>query len=136
MPTRMVRLREKRRCQRVSISLPIQIEYNKEKIPAKTKNISMLGTYLESEKEVPRGTALKVKIGVPEDKKIKCSGIAFRCQPTGSLGSKNQYGIGIFFRSFLGQGEKDLSNYIDCILSQEKKIGKIYIRKRRRKGGK
>ena len=134
-------LRERRRRQRVDTALPIRIKYSREEISGQTKNISVLGTYLEADKEIPIGTTLDIKIRIPEtgqrqagkSREIRCAGIAFRSQPGGSLEPKNQYGIGIFFRSFSERGEKDLSKYIDYILSEEEKMGKIYMRKRKRK---
>lgn len=137
----MARKNERRRRQRIDVVLPIKIEYNKVKISAETKNISVLGAYLETAKEIPIGTSLDIRIEVPKaapvkadkKKRVSCKGVAFRCQPTGPQEPKNQYGIGIFFRSFLRSGEKELSKYIDYFLLQEKKIGKIYMRKRKRK---
>lgn len=134
-------LRERRRRQRVDTALPIRIKYSREKILGRTKNVSVLGTYLEADKEIPIGTTLDIKIRIPETgqrqagkgREIRCAGIAFRCQPSGSLEPENQYGIGIFFRSFSERGEKDLSKYIDYTLSEEKRMGKIYMRKRKRK---
>lgn len=145
----MARIREKRRRKRVDVELPIEIEYDKEKISARTKNISELGTYIETDKEIPAGTTLDIGINIPKTgfvkldkvKQINCSGITFRCQPIDSLESKKQYGTGIFFRSFLRSGEKDLSICIDYILLQEKKRGKLFMRRKKqklskRKGGK
>ncbi|MBU3933581.1 MAG: PilZ domain-containing protein [Candidatus Omnitrophica bacterium] len=143
-------LRERRRRQRVDIALPIRIKYSRKEISGRTKNISVLGTYLEADKEIPIGTTLDIKIRIPEtgqrqagkSREIRCAGIAFRSHPSGSLEPKSQYGIGIFFRSFSERGEKNLSKYIDYTLSEEKKMGKIYMRKRKkeqrqskRKGG-
>lgn len=145
----MARVRERRRRQRVDVALPVKIEYNGRRVSATTKNISILGTYIETSKEIPIGAILDIKIKIPKTAagktkkttEIRCVGTAFRSQPTSSLESKNRFGIGVFFRSFLEKSEKDLSNYIDYILLQEKEIGKIYIRKRkqgrsRQKGGK
>ncbi len=145
----MASARERRRRKRVDVTLLITVEYGKEKILARTKNISVLGTYIESNKEIPIGTPLDIGINIPKGglvkldkgKQTNCSGIAFRCQPTHSLEPTKQYGIGIFFRSFLKTGEKDLSNYINYVLLQEKERGKIFMRRRKerlskQKGGK
>lgn len=137
----MGRIKERRRRQRIDVALPIEIVYNKEKIFARTKNISVLGTYLWAEKEVPRDVILDIRIKVPEKgpgqtrkiRKIGCVGVAFRCQATAATEPDKRYGIGIFFRSFLKEGEKDLADYIDYILLQEKKTGKIFMRKRKQR---
>ena len=132
---------ERRRRKRIDVALPIKIEYNKERLSAETKNISDLGTYIEIDKKIPIGTTLDIRLEIPkkklkrggEKKLVNCKGVAFRCHPALSPESKKRYGIGIFFRSFLKSGEKDLSNYIDYILLEEKRKGKIYMRKRKRK---
>ncbi|UCB56508.1 MAG: PilZ domain-containing protein [Candidatus Omnitrophota bacterium] len=131
--------RERRRRRRVDVALAIKIEYNTEKIITRTKNISVLGTYLEIDKEIPIGTALDIKVKIPKTghkktvKEIDCAGVIFRSQPIASLGPTSQYGTGIFFRSFSGNGEKVLSKYIDYVIEEEKKKGKIYTRKRKKK---
>lgn len=141
--------RERRRRQRIVVALPIKIEYNGVELSATTINISMLGTYLNALEEIPTGGDLLIRIKVPKvenrrivkTQEIKCLGTAFRCQSLSSPKSEKQYGVAIFFRSFLEEGEEALLNYINYILWKEKEKGKIYIRKRkrkyvRRKGGK
>ena len=137
---------ERRRRQRIDVALPIKIEYNKQRLLAETKNISVLGTYLETDKEIPIGIALDIEIEIPnlnlretgERKQISCKGAAFRCQPIVSEESKNRYGIGIFFRSFARGEEKAISKCIEYFLQQESEKGKIYTHKRKQKtkGGK
>ncbi|MCQ9208700.1 MAG: PilZ domain-containing protein [Omnitrophica bacterium] len=135
------RAKERRRRRRIDVAIPIEIAYNKEKVAAQTKNVSILGTYIEIDKEIPTGTSLEIKIKIPattnadiKNRQINCQGFAFRSHHLGL--TKSQYGTGIFFRAFLKNGEGDLSRYIDYVLKQEKKMGKIYTHKRRRKGGK
>ena len=137
----MVRAKERRRRQRIDVALSMKVEYNKEKITTQSKNISILGTYIETNKEIPLGVSLDIKIRIPKvkmfleskSKQLKCTGVAFRSEPVGLAQQGRRYGTGIFFRSFEKNGERDLSRYIDCILKQEKKIGKIYMRRRKRK---
>lgn len=140
----MARIRERRRRRRIDVALPITIKYDHKKISSHTKNISILGVYLEAENQIPIGTVLNIKIVIPKTakakttkaKEIKCMGITFRSQALGILESKQCYGIGVFFRSFLEGGERELSKYIDYILLEEEKEGKIFIRKRKRKTAK
>ncbi len=137
----MARIKERRRRQRIDVALAAKIEYNGKKIKTKTKNISLLGTYLQNDKEIPIGTALDIAIKIPETKKnksrqINCKGVVFRSQPIASFEPKSQYGIGIFFRSFLEKAERELSGYIENVLLQEKRKGEIYMRKREKKRAK
>lgn len=137
----MVRVKERRRRQRVDVALPIKIEYNKKRISTRTKNISILGAYIETDREIPIGTTLDIKIVIPKKilarvykhRRISCTGIIFRCHPVAAVEEKNRYGIGIFFRSFEKEGEKDLSAFIDRVLLHEQKLGKIYMQKRKQR---
>ncbi len=137
----MPRIKERRRRKRVDVALAIKIEYNNKKVFAKTKNISVLGTFIETDKKIPTGVSLNIGIRIPQtgfkksgaSRQINCAGVAFRRQPVFPEEIKKQYGIGIFFRSFFAEGEKKLSKYIDYILLQEQELGKIYIRKRKQR---
>lgn len=134
----MARIKERRRRRRIEVALPITIKYDNKEMSSHTKNISILGAYLEAEHQIPTGAVLNIKIRIPgtakakteKAREIKCLGIAFRSQAVGIFESKKCYGIAIFFRSFSEGGEQKLSKYIDYILLKEKKISKIYIRKR------
>lgn len=140
----MARIKERRRHRRIDVALAITIRFDHQKISSLTKNISILGAYVEAKHQIPIGTVLNIEIKVPKTAKaktgqadeIKCMGITFRCQPVGVLEAKELYGLGIFFRSFLEGGEKKLSKYIEHILLEEKRIGKIYIRRRKQKQAK
>ncbi|MBN3038010.1 MAG: PilZ domain-containing protein [Candidatus Omnitrophica bacterium] len=139
------REKERRRRKRVDVALPIKIEYNRERLAEATVNISTLGTYFESDNEIPIGTALDMVLEIPKPKMqtaepvhICCSGVVFRCQLTGNRDSKSRFGIGVFFRSFEEGGEESLSQYLDHVISEEKIKGKIFMQKRqeqKRKGG-
>lgn len=128
--------REKRRRPRIDVALPLQIRYNNEKITAVSKNISVLGTYIEISEELPAGAALTIQAALPVKDApaagagITCDGIVFRCQPLLSEEPGKKYGIGVFFRSFARGGEKTLSDYIDKMVVLEQKAGKIYMRQR------
>ncbi|MFC1632452.1 PilZ domain-containing protein [Candidatus Omnitrophota bacterium] len=137
----MMPKKERRRRKRIEIALPIKIEYNNQRLWALTKNISVLGAYVETDQDIPRGAAMEIQIKLPKSGKqktaqtreIKCIGIAFRTQSAIAQEKISQYGVGIFFRAFLEGGEKQLSKFIDYILEQEKKIGVIYRRKRKKR---
>lgn len=137
----MPRIKERRRRKRIDVALALTIGYNEGKITAKTKNISLLGTYIEINKEIPVGTKLNIEIDIPlrgPEKSIRSGqanseGVVFRSKPLISLQGKSSYGTGIFFRSFSQKDERMLANYIDYVLLQEKKTGKIFMRKRKGK---
>ncbi len=144
----MARIKEKRRRKRIDVALALIVEYNQGEIRAETKNISLLGTYIELNKEIPPGAKLNIKITLPpqgsgqsgRNRQVCCEGVAFRSGPLIPLQGKRLYGTGIFFRAFSPGSEKSLADYIDYVLRREKKAGKIFMRKRKekllkRKGG-
>ena len=63
----MARIKERRRRRRIDVALATKIEYNKKKIKTQTKNISLLGTYLQNDKEIPIGTALDIAIKIAKN---------------------------------------------------------------------
>lgn len=140
----MALIKERRRRQRITASLPIVITSAQGKICTRTKNISILGTYIEVTKAIPIGTSLDIKVNIPKtgrsaSRQINCAGTSFRCQPANLDQENRRYGIGIFFRVFKRGEERHLAKYIEQILLREKKIGKIFIHRRNQKlqkGGK
>lgn len=136
---KILQKKERRRCLRIDVALPIQIRYNTKEIVTATKNISVLGTYVEISEELPAGAGLTIQLKLSEknlsadrESQISCSGVVFRCQPILSEEPGNKYGVGVFFRSFSQTGEKTLADYIERVILLEQKAGKIYMRKRRR----
>ena len=135
----MARSKEKRRRKRIDVALALTIGYNEEKIRAVTKNLSLLGTYIEINRRLPADAKLNIELTI-RNKQINCEGVAFRSSPVISLQDNQLYGTGIFFRSFSRGSERTLANYIDYVLLREKKAGKIFMLRRKRtqkrKGGK
>jgi len=144
----MARTREKRRRKRIDAALALTIEYDQEKIRAATKNISLLGTFIEVNRAIPTGTKLNIKIKLPpkgpgksgRSREVRSEGVVFRSSPLISLRGERLYGTGIFFRSFRRGSERTLADYIDYVLLREKKAGKIFMFRRKekllkRKGG-
>lgn len=137
----MARAKEKRRRKRIDVALALTIEYNEEKIQAATKNISLLGTFIEINREIPAGTKLNIRIKLPpkdpgksgRSREVRSEGVVFRSGPLISLQGERLYGTGIFFRSFWRGSERTLADYIDYVLLREKKTGKIFMRRRKEK---
>jgi len=130
--------KEKRRHRRVTVGLPIKLEYNDQIIESRTKNISSLGACLEIAQPMAIGIALAIEIRLPnkpsaKPKVINCSGAVSRCQPKNNSSSEKVYETGVFFRSFFGKGENEISRFIEKILSEEEKAGKLILLKRQNK---
>lgn len=128
----MARAKEKRRRKRIDVALALTIEYNEEKIRAATKNLSLLGVYIEINRRLPTGAKLNIKLTI-RNKQISCEGVAFRSSPVISLQDNQLYGTGIFFRSFSRGSERTLADYIDYVLLREKKAGKVFMLRRKEK---
>lgn len=144
----MAYAKERRRRKRIDAALALTIEYSEGKIAARTKNISLLGAYIEINRKIPVGTKLNIVIEIPakgpeksnQSAQITFKGVVLKSKSLISLQGKSSYGTGIFFRSFSQKDNKMLADYIDYILLQEKETGKMFIRKRKnnllkRKGG-
>lgn len=121
---------EKRKGRRIRVSLPIKIAYQHNRsIIANTENISMLGTYIEIDRQIPLGTNLDISLNIPAYTKnlsltgeARCQGNIFRCNPARESGAEKYYGIGIFFTNFLNEADKGkLSRYLDFLAAKEEK---------------
>jgi len=119
---------EKRKERRIKISLPIQISHhNKVIFSGQTENISRLGAYLVSDKKVPTGIDINIKLEIScrQDNpslagEIKCWGNVFRCDLISESGKSKNYGVGVFFTDFTKDSDKEkLSNYIDYLILKD-----------------
>ena len=125
-------VREKRKERRIKANLPVKMLYNDNiEVISRTENISLLGTYVEIDREIPVGTGLKVILDIPkytpdlsESAEVSCKANVFRCNLAREIGSKKYYGVGIFFTDFLNEVDRDkLSKYIDfLVLNEDKNI--------------
>ncbi len=140
-----MRVIERRRERRIKVRLPITISHpNSRKINAHTENISLLGTYVEIEQEIPLGAKLDITIEIPVYTgdsslagNVRCAGDVFRCTLAREVESRKLYGHGIFFTGFSTEGDRNkLSKYIDFLIKKEQEDIKQAMkrwRKRRRK---
>ncbi|MBM3255549.1 MAG: PilZ domain-containing protein [Candidatus Omnitrophica bacterium] len=118
---------EKRKEKRIRVKLPIKISYGDIKITGETENISRLGAYVETTKEIPLGAGLEIGLSIPIYGKdsslaggIRCKGSVFRSSLTREEGPVKYYGLGIFFTDFLQQADRNkLSSYIDFLVLKE-----------------
>ena len=119
---------EKRKERRIKVALPIKIiRQNNVEAVGTTENISRLGAYLKTDKEIPLGTDIDVILEIPvytQDLSlggtINCRGNIFRCKLTRESESKKYYGIGIFFTHFLKPIDREkLSKYIDFLILKD-----------------
>ncbi|MFH1339514.1 MAG: PilZ domain-containing protein [Candidatus Omnitrophota bacterium] len=135
---------ERRRERRIKVRLPITMSPpDSAPINAYTENISLLGTYLEIEREIPLGTKLDMTIEVPPYSgnssltgSVRCGGDVFRCNLAREFESRKLYGHGIFFTGFSTGGDRNkLSKYVDFLIRKEQEDIKQAMqqwRKRRR----
>lgn len=135
---------ERRRERRIKVRLPITISPpHSPPVNAYTENISLLGTYLEIEREIPLGTKLDISIEVPPYSNnssltgsVRCAGDIFRCDLAREIESRKLYGHGIFFTGFSTAEDRDkLSKYVDFLIRKEQEEIKQAMqqwRKRRR----
>ena len=118
---------ERRRRRRVKIQLPVRLDYNDSESLALTKNISLLGTCLQMDREILPGTRVALSLDIPKyvdnDNligEIRGEGAVVRCSPLSEQETKNpNYELGIFFSSFSSQGEEKLFSYLDYVAKKE-----------------
>ncbi len=124
---------ESRRGRRVRIVLPVLLQVGSDQVSSRTDNISLLGTFIQAEKEVPAGTTVHVTLHLPpgetgEDGKVECQGVVVRCQGVGP----GRFGWGVFFNQFLNDGEARLTRIIDDLLKKQDEEAKRYFEERER----
>jgi len=123
--------REDRHSRRVGVVLPARLVYGEDQISTQTENISFLGTYVQVQKEVPVGTPTSVTLDLPPagaGGNVQCEGIVVRCEGL----RPGTYGIGIFFKEFLGDGEAKLGKLIDELLAKQNEEAQRYFAERER----
>lgn len=132
---------ERRQKHRIEAALALEIFYAANKLEAVSKNISMLGAYIENEQEIKTGTDVEIIIHIPaygHYRKpigaIKCRGVIFRSAPLIKPNSPVFFVLRIFFTSFESKGDSDkLSAYIDFMASKEKTFVKKRLKQLRSK---
>lgn len=128
------RARERRRQYRVKVRLPLIIKLSSGDILTYTTNISILGAYVESSKRLKPSTQKREFIlELTPFRHVRCSGVILRCEPKvrTTLVKKTYYHLNIFFSNFFDNGEKKLANYLQDVLSRQKKVLDKWIRKRK-----
>jgi len=128
---------EKRKERRIKVSLAVKIFYQGLEVTGQTENISRLGAYVETGKEIPMGAELEMSLKIPSYTKeeslggdIRCRGSVFRSSIIREEGIKKYYGLGIFFTDFLQKADRGkISKYIDFLILQETKGVKKGLRR-------
>lgn len=127
----MVEKTESRRGRRVAVALPAHLICGGQDLSCRTENVSLLGTYVQVEKEMPISTPAKVTLDLSSmggNGAIQCEGVIVRCE---SL-QPGLYGLGVFFNQFLENGEERLENLIDDLLRKQNEEAERYFAERDR----
>lgn len=133
---------ERRREKRLRARLPVRIgDADGQQIYARTENISILGTYIEIEQEIPLGKKIDLSIEIPSytndsflTGNVGCRGDVFRCDLIKEIESRSFYGVGIFFIDFPdGQDRNKLLKYIEFLILKEQENIKRAMRQWREK---
>ena len=114
---------------------------NTPQINAYTENISLLGTYVEIEQEIPLGAKLDITIEIPAytdvsslTGNVRCRGDVFRCNFAREVESRMIYGHGIFFTRFSSEEDRNkISKYIDFLVLKEQEEIKQAMKQWRRR---
>ncbi len=120
-----------RRGRRVNVTMPAQLSVGGEVISTQTENISFLGTYVKVGKEIPVGTQADVMLTLPPGPgggSVQCDGVVVRCENL----EPGFFGLGIFFKQILGEGETRLGRLIDDYLRRQNEEARRYFEERER----
>jgi len=118
---------EKRKERRIGVRLPVRISYRGSQIAGETENISRLGAYIETSRNIPLGAELTITLSLSADAagpkpsaEINCLASVFRSGLIRQEGENKYYGLGVFFTSFPQQSDRDeLSSYMDLLTLRE-----------------
>jgi len=127
----MAKTGESRRGRRVGVALPALLAYGNDQLATRTENVSLLGSYVHVEREIPIGTAVNVTLDLPPTSgggSAQCQGIVVRCESIGPA----LYGLGLFFNQFLGESEAKLDHLIDELLKKQTEEATRYFEERER----
>ena len=129
----MVERDEGRRGRRVRADLPAMLVAGNEQLATRTENVSLLGTFVQSEKDLPVGASVKVALDLPpgenrEGGNVQCQGIVVRTESI----RPGLYGLALFFNQFLADGEEKLGRLIEELLEKQNEEAKRYFEERER----
>lgn len=124
---------ESRRGRRIGIALPALLVCGNEQLTTQTENVSLLGTYVQVNREVPVGTPVRVTLDLSSQPaggggNVECEGVVVRCENT----QPGFYGLGLFFKQILGDGETRLGALIDELLRRQNEEAERYFKERER----
>jgi hypothetical protein len=136
-------MNEKRKEHRLRATMPIKIiDDSGQAVLGRTENISRLGTYVESPKEIPSGQTVDIVLELPaytQDTsligEVRCEGTVFRSSLIRESEGRKLFGLGIFFTDFAGSSDKDkVSSYVDhLIVTEEQEIKEGLKRRKERR---
>lgn len=129
----MVERNESRRGRRVRVVLPAALVVGNEQFLTQTENVSLLGTFVQAEREVPIGTPVQTTLNLPGGEKgsggsVQCQGIVVRTETL----RPGLYGLALFFNQFSGDGEERLGRLIEELLEKQNEEAKRYFEERER----
>ncbi|MGD9158969.1 MAG: PilZ domain-containing protein, partial [Desulfobacteraceae bacterium] len=89
--------KEKRKYPRVQVNWPVTIYFDDEKIEGETRNISVDGIFLQTEKPLPFKKNFSISVNPPEHQAIGLKGEAVWSDLYGieGTGEANVYGLGV-----------------------------------------
>jgi len=120
---------EQRKEHRIKVAVTVKILYQGAEFSGLTGNISRLGAYIETEKNLPLGSEVDLILKVPAyadnasgGSEVRCKGGIFRSNLVREENGIKYYGLGVFFGSFKQEADRQrLSNYVAYLISREAK---------------
>lgn len=111
---------EKRKDPRLENNIPIKLSKGDGDVVTETANISRSGAYCRITGKIELMTKLKIQLLLPMGrkksdvtKKIVCSGVIVRCEPSSPNGS---YDVAIFFNDITQRDAETIADYVSIHL--------------------
>ncbi|MBI3322817.1 MAG: PilZ domain-containing protein [Candidatus Omnitrophica bacterium] len=112
---------ERRLRTRYKVRVPFTLKSNGAEVHGKTRNISLLGISAYSDSSVSQVQPVQCLLDLPQrSQPLIANGTVIRCEPLSQAHPDGGYEIGVFFKEFEGQGETDLTRFLEGVLDEER----------------
>ena len=112
---------ERRLRTRYKVRVPFTLRIDGQEVQGTTRNISLLGISAYSNSSVSQIQPVECLLDLPpHSRPLIANGTVIRCEPLEQSHPDGTHEIGVFFKEFQGQGEADLTRFLEGVLDDER----------------
>ena len=105
---------------RYKVRVPFTLKSAGQDVLGTTRNVSLLGISAYSNSSVPQIQQVQCLLDLPQrPQPLIANGTVIRCEPLVQPHPDGTYEIGVFFKEFPGQGESDLTHFLERVQEDE-----------------